>query len=752
MSCYGRFYEAMNRATAARDGTNEGDTASNEIIEEYCRECSTFEFLENPCDSLLETETGLITVIDQDIVLLRHIEQLKHYLNNYDNELINASRNINNFIDQSLDDNEIPTNERILEIMRIFQPPRNSKSDILKNFLVNNEFILENNYNLDEETWNKRIDKCNRYTCSEDCNNTDNDECYWDIPFNLNHISNSKCQCKPNIFITDMNDYGFNIEKSLQRELSEDFYINKSEEFNEVCTNNSIMDSFRETIDVEGVQHNLHRELSQMCQKFRDYYHISEAIFSEDSSSSFIQGIINQCEDKNSDEENRNNNEKCKNSPLRLCSGQMLDDIHCSDIDITYYDLYIDLFSYYLLRNTSYENKDWCECNLLEIIETGCYNINKNLDGSIDIIRKLPNLSNDECSNTESRAWIDSHYKMDKTEYIPKNMCEDNYFGIPNGVCYDNKNRIKNYLDKTIVPETDDSEIENIMNRLLDKTVCKRINSIEEDGEKYFHSRYYCDPLIEKVPGINIEDTINEMINKGFYDLEGEYKISNDRSLNFDDNILRIWNEQEEIYEETFDDSLISCNSPINKCMGFESEEIKDYNYYETLLNSHYYFLPLESTNKITNLGFMRSFKALNNYYLGDYSISFNYGQYYGKFIRWVYNATVDETLAPTMFLNEYEILTALESGEDFSAAEYSVASGSNQIGGDIEEVYRENVIESLQSIYHFDTLNSIRDYSLIFICIIILLIFIYIYFISYLFLPHILWIIFYFIKEYFKK
>lgn len=745
MSCYGQFYQAMARATLVNDGSETGSTASNEIIEEYCRECSTFEFLENPCDSLLEGETDLLSAINQDVVLLHHINELRTYLNNYDNELINASRNINNFIDQSLDDNEIPTNERILEIMINFQAPQKSKSDILKNFLVNNEFILENNYNLNEETWNKRIEKCNRYTCSEDCNNTDNDECYWDIPFNLNRVSNSKCQCKPNIFITDMNDYGFNIEKSLQRELSEDFYMNKSEEFNEVCTNNSILNS------IDEISEETNRSLMNMCQKFRDYYHISEAIFSEDSSSSFIQGIINQCEDKNSDEENRNNNEKCKNSPLRLCSGQMLDDIHCSDIDITYYDLYIDLFSYYLLRNTSYENKDWCECNLLEIIETGCYNINKNLDGSIDIIRKLPNLSNDECSNTESRAWIDSHYKMDKTEYIPKNMCEDNYFGIPNGVCYENKNRIKNYLDKTIVPETDDSEIENIMNRLLDKTVCKRMNSIEVDGENYFHSRYYCDPLIEK--DIEINYAMNEMISNGFYDLEGEYKINErERPLTFDDNILRIWNETEQIYEEAIDDSLINCNSSIHKCMGFDSEKIEEYNYYETFLNSHYYFLPLESTNKITNLGFMRSFKALNNYYLGDYSISFDYGKYYGKFIRLIYNATIDEEFAPTMFRDEYEILIAIENGDDLSGREYSVASGENQIGGNIEEIYRENVIESLQTIYHIDILNSIRDYFIIIICIIILLIFIYIYFISYLFLPHILWILFYSIKEYFSQ
>ena len=156
MSCYGKFYEAMNRATLVQGDVSASPT-SDEIIEEYCRECSTFEFLENPCDSLVGFESEFLSLLNRDTVLTHHINELKGYLNNYDNELINASRNINNFIDQSLDDNEIPTNERILEIMRNFQPPQKSKSDILKNFLVNNEFILENNYNLDEETWNNRI-------------------------------------------------------------------------------------------------------------------------------------------------------------------------------------------------------------------------------------------------------------------------------------------------------------------------------------------------------------------------------------------------------------------------------------------------------------------------------------------------------------------------------------------------------------------------------------------------------------------
>ena len=101
--------------------------------------------------------------------LENQVENLDEYLNNYNNNFINSAREINNYIDANSGGNILSEDEK-LEIMGQLYTRNNSHIDILKTFLLDNEYILENNYNLEDEAWNKRVEKCEKYTCNEDCN------------------------------------------------------------------------------------------------------------------------------------------------------------------------------------------------------------------------------------------------------------------------------------------------------------------------------------------------------------------------------------------------------------------------------------------------------------------------------------------------------------------------------------------------------------------------------------------------------
>ena len=62
---------------------------------------------------------------------------------------------------------------------------------------------------------------------------------------------------------------------------------------------------------------------------------------------------------------------QCLSKPLIICNDENDQNKDCIPLDISYYDLISDIFGYYVLRNTSYENPDRCECNLLTITDTG---------------------------------------------------------------------------------------------------------------------------------------------------------------------------------------------------------------------------------------------------------------------------------------------------------------------------------------------------------------------------------------------
>ena len=93
------------------------------------------------------------------------------------------------------------------------------------------------------------------------------------------------------------------------------------------------------------------------------------------------------------------------------------------------------------------------------------------------------------------------------------------------------------------------------------------------------------------------------------------------------------------------------CNSDIHKCMGFETIKKSGNTFsdlYEKILDSHYYLLPLDVSYETRDLGYMRYYSALNNYYMGDLTFNIPYGTIKGYVIETMYNAVsnlTDETL-----------------------------------------------------------------------------------------------------------
>jgi len=559
----------------------------------------------------------------------------------------------------------------------------------------------------DETEYEDRQNKCLSLKCGEDCNN--DSDCYWHIPFDfLNPQSDSRCTCKPNIFINDENIFG---RESLQKKLAEDFYNIYAEELQENCRISSSFSLFHDQGRNPG------RE-EIFCADLERTMRISEAIFSSQTNRN-VNEIYETCLDREGTHR-ENILKKCLSRPIEICKDENDDNQDCIEPDFSYYGIISDIFGYYFLRNTSYENPDRCECNLLEINDAG-----------------------------------PPHYSLDEKQYLYRNECEDNRYGIPHGICGHNMPTIQSYLDANESLITDVSSATVHMTGILNKNKCERTNSIKQGDIDYFHSRLYCDPSNDNT--FNLTDDIDQMITNKYYETVSEYNIGTGTPpQSIPDNNLREWDSATQEYTldgaNQIDYDRQHCTSNIHKCMGFEPKEVGDsydHDLYEKMLDSHYYVLPLDVSHTTRDLGYIRCFSALNNHYLGDLTLDFPYGKLYGHVIENIYNITRDETLAPTVLDQQYQVVQAVNRGDSISS---HVEEG--QVGDEMGSIDRFELEETLLTVYKLDYLNTIRDYTMLALLSVCSLIFLYFYSLIILFV-HIPWIIIYIsyikINEYFQ-
>lgn len=593
---------------------------------------------------------------------------------------------------------------------------KNISSDFETEELYLNKTLGENSLESNETEYADRKRKCNSLKCGEDCNN--DSDCYWHIPFNLiNPNSQNTCSCEPNIFIN--NESIFDQEnilgrESLQKKLAEDFYNIYAEELQGICRSGDSIGPLSEY----GRDASTDRE-EIFCADLERTTRISEAIFSSQTNRN-VNEIYETCLDREGTHR-ENILKKCLSRPIEICKDENDDNQDCIEPDFSYYGIISDIFGYYSLRNTSYENPDRCECNLLEINDVG-----------------------------------PPHYSFDEKKYLYRNECEDNRYGIPNGICGNNMPTVQSYLDANDDLITDVSSASYHMTGILNKNKCERTNSIKQGDTDYFHSRLYCDPSNDNT--FNLTDDIDQMITNNYYETVSEYNIGTgpNSPQSIPDNNLRKWDSATQEYTldgaNQMDYDRQHCTSNIHKCMGFEPTEVGDSNYsdlYEKMLDSHYYLLPLDVSHTTRDLGYIRCFSALNNHYLGDLTLDFPYGKLYGYVIENIYNITRDETLAPTVLDQQYEVVQAVNRGEHM---EDHVEDG--QSGDEIGSIDRLELEETLLTVYKLDYLNTIRDYTMLAILLICSLIFLYFYSLIILFV-HIPWIIIYIsyikINEYFQ-
>ena len=560
---------------------------------------------------------------------------------------------------------------------------------------------------LSQEDYEARRTKCNSLKCGEDCKN--DDDCYWNIPFDL-EVSGSKCSCKPNIFLNTESVFS---KESLQERLADEFYNIYSEELQINCDITESVGNYNRGEIMRATIGG--GEISRFCSDLTNTARISEAIYSSPSDSN-VKNLFETCLDK---EEYRENILKhCLSKPLVICDDENDDNPDCIQMDFSYYGIISDIFGYYFLRNTSYENPDRCECNLLEIDEEG-----------------------------------PPYYSLDDTKYIRREKCEDSRYGIPRGICGYNMPVVQSYLDANESLITDESSANDLMTGILNKNKCERKNSIKYNDTDYFHSRLYCDPSNDNI--FNLDDDMDQMIENKYYETISEYNIRSDFSQSISDNNLRKWNSASQEYTTVGDDqidyNILECTSNIHKCMGFEPVVADDSKYsdlYETALDSHYYLLPLDITHTSRDLGYIRCFAALNNHYLGNLTFNFPYGKLYGYMIETLHNITSDTTSDTATALDEqYEVVQTVKQG-----GRVSTIVNDEQAADEMGSIDRIELEETLLTVYELDYLNTIRDYTILAILFICSIIFLYFYSFIILF-AHIPWIISYIsyikIKEY---
>lgn len=555
---------------------------------------------------------------------------------------------------------------------------------------------------------NRKI-KCNSLKCGEDCSN--DSDCYWHIPFDLDENARSTCSCEPNIFILKNDNLFGDSEifgkESLQKKLAGDFYTIYAEELQRNCRPVALSEGLFLNYDRDEGRENI------FCEDLQKTTEITEAIFSSQKNSN-VKNIYEKCIDKEGTHR-ENILKQCLSRPIVFCKDENDDNQDCIHLNSSYYDLISDIFGYYVFRNTSYENPDRCECNLLEINED-----------------------------------TPPYYFFNEKEYLYKNYCEESINGIPRGICEKNMPIVHKYLEANEGQIDDaDSSREN-MREILNKNKCERTNSIKHNNIDYFHSRLFCDPINNYRTDINSD--IDQMITNNFYEEVNDYNIRDNQKQTMPDNNLRVWDSVNGQYTDEIDYNMSNCTSKIHRCMGFEPVKTESEYYidlYEKVLDSHYFLLPLDVSHITRDLEYLRYFSALNNHYIGDLTFSFPYGRLYGYMIETLHNLTYEEDLAPTIYAEQYEVVQALKSGEQIGA---HVQDG--QAGDEMGSIDRLELAETLQTVYKIDYLNSIRDYTIIALLLVCSAIFLYFY--SYVILfVHIPWIIIYItyikIKEYFS-
>lgn len=601
---------------------------------------------------------------------------------------------------------ELFRNDTLLDAIRTELPNTEYPEDHILTRTIGQDTVETSESLLNYE---ERRQKCNALKCGEDCKN--DDDCYWNVPFYILNdtgmlLSSQSCSCEPNIFLNSDSIFG---KESLQERLADEFYNIYSKELQVNCNLSQGDNPFKAELLANVENH------SQYCLDLDRTTLISEAIYSS-SSDSNVMNIYEKCIDM---EGNHRENilKQCLSKPLIICNDENDQNKDCIQLDISYYDLISDIFGYYVLRNTSYENPDRCECNLLTITDTG-----------------------------------PPYYSFNEKEYLLRSNCEETTSGIPRGICAHNMPIVQKYLDANESQIIDGDSSREHMRGILNKNKCERTNSIKHNNIDYFHSRLFCDPINNYRTEINSD--IEQMITNNLYEEVNDYNIRDGQEQTIPDNNLRIWDSVNGQYTNEMDFNKSNCISNIHRCMGFEPVKTESEYYndlYEMVLDSHYFLLPLDVGHETRRLGYLRSFSALNNHYMGDLSFDFPYGTLYGYMIEQTHNIfsnTTDENI--TILEDQYYIAQTVKQG-----GRISPVVRDNQSGSGMESIDRIELAETLQTVYRIDYLNSIRDYTIIALLLVCSAIFLYFYSLVILFV-HIPWIIIYIIyikiKEYFSQ
>jgi len=553
-----------------------------------------------------------------------------------------------------------------------------------------------------KDEFSLRTYRCAKKTCAEDCQQ--DEYCYWSNSGG-NRLGSSafirknsnECSCLPCIMAKD-NITGME-RTCAQKIVAKDFAENRYQDYQDDCDNTHILVKFFQSL-TEDTEDNQNTYCKDLVKLFNNQYILSSSDYdSYVINDSMFCNFKNET-DKAAADENR---KKCKNMRIRFCENS--DDKMCEVLNISYIDLFKDMFSYYVLSDTAYGSTEHCTCYPIKRGEDpGCYRIiDRDDEGNPEISSEFMDLGAADALNCQGddMVWIDGDFRLgepywDGIPYLP-NCYDTDDDGVLNGICSNDLPQIKLYLDTIDDGTTDPDKLQD----LDKKAICKRTNSNE-----------------------------NTQCNTYDYCTNGQYQSASTAQLeSCTDNTIGGLLPQDLIDGgvplTTPEYNREICESDIARCMGFEIQPKLERTTYTLVLDSLYYLIPTKTSNIVPEWGFLRTYYALNDYYLGKSSFNIPTGEIYKGINNLLYSYTHDDDgdsaslLIPEFGDEGHEAATTstsdLEGGtRDQSGHLFSSDSGSL-------DLYRDKLMydDQLTISYGF-----VRDWSiLIFACILLLVI-----------------------------
>ena len=581
--------------------------------------------------------------------------------------------------------------------------------------------ILESDYELikfNDRDFELRRHRCDNITCSEDCNGDDN--CYWTNTGGKRKDENKSsattllnetypsCQCKPCVMVKDSIT---GVErKCAQKIVAKDFVDNKYQDYQDDCDNtNPIVKK------LQGESNNSY------CGDLTKLY-LSQYILSSPSYDNIAMDDSMSCnypDDTKSSDNADENRKKCKNLRIQFCVNDGDDDF-CEHKDITYADLIKDTFSYYFLSDTKYGSKYHNTCYPFEKNNQGCYEIIDIGDDNNPIIDDAYMIY----KNAEGTICDDNTVAGCQEVTLPAQCGDDNMLWIQGDIQIGQP-----YWDgTTYLPGCDSRDDDNIIHGIKERDkerIDAYINSLGDtldlNGTIPIENRGLC---LRK--NVFIDDDNSSKCNTYQYCLDGTGYGTDAQFESCQENepLQNNYNPTGGTDDQIYDVDI--CNSPVVKCMGYEViGENKD-SVYELILDSLYYIVPTKTSNIVPEWGLLRSYYALNDYYLGKTELVVPTGEILEFINNKIYSLTHDpDGSSAAWYMPELgdegeeaadpSNRSAIESGvRDEDGSHLSADSGSL-------DLYRDRIKYDDKITFNF---GFIRDWAiLIFLAIVLLVV-----------------------------